>query len=184
MASMKNTLLKLLNKQLNSRNLNKKEISFILEIIDFYPNIVTAINFTPEKFHKFAEINYALAMEIMKIIGKMELAGDYLLIFLEKNFSLNILKYMYVLIQVFDLPSRYITNCFDLIIEWFENENNEEQELRKGKLASFFILNLLNHEHITVDIIPPIINVLFKEEYIIRSSAIKELQKILLSYKN
>ena len=67
------------------------------------------------------------------------------------------------LIQKVVLPTRFI---YFYILHWIyeiKEINNRDAKLRLSKLLSFFLCNLLDHEHITFDAIPPSIDEIFKE---------------------
>ena len=49
------------------------------------------------------------------------------------------------------------------MITCYENEQKKESKVRLSKLISFFLLNLLDHEHITTDMIPESITTLINE---------------------
>ena len=51
-----------------------------------------------------------------------------------------------------------------------------------GKKIATFILNLLNNEHINIDIIPSTINLIFNENYV--DDEIKVLHEKIYAYKN
>ena len=49
------------------------------------------------------------------------------------------------------------------MINCYENEQKKESKVRLSKLISFFLINLLDHEHITTDMIPESITTLISE---------------------
>ena len=182
----KNVLLKLLNKQLKNETLNEKETTLILEIINFYPNILILLNFKNEEFYELIDKNVFLAVKIMSIFLGLESVPEeylsYLRFIMDKEFTNNSLKFMHIIILNFEFPRILITYYIKKLIYFFEIEENEEQKIRKGELISFFICNLLDFEHITVDMIPTTINVLFSEKN--KSEGIMDLHEKYFSYKN
>ena len=105
-----------------------------------------------------------MATEIFFRLSNHSGFEDYLTLFLDKNWSVNSLKVVNKLIQKIEFPAQFITGYLKHIIKNFETETKKEQKVRLAKLISFFILNLLDHEHINIDMIPPTINVLFSEK--------------------
>ena len=55
----------------------------------------------------------------------------------------------------------------------------QESKIRLSKLIAFFLINLLDHEHITTDMIPESISVIFSEK--IKDNDILRLQEKLLN---
>ena len=107
--------------------------------------------------------NENLATQIIFKLAKSNIIVGYLLMFVEKPCSINSLKVFNRLVQSIDLPSVYIKSYLGHIINEYKEELNLELKLRLGKLISFFILNLLELKHITVDIIPTSINIILDE---------------------
>lgn len=160
---VKKMLLKLLNKPINNESLSQKEFDFIIDVIDMYPDILDEICFKPDKFYELMNKNENLATQIIFKLAKSNIIVGYLLMFVEKPCSINSLKVFNRLVQSIDLPSVYIKCYLGHIINEYKEELNLELKLRLGKLISFFILNLLELKHITVDIIPTSINIILDE---------------------
>ena len=164
MAPIQDTLSNLLNKPLINKSLNEEQFNFIIETIEENPNILKEIGFKPTNLFDLIEKNESLATEIFFRLSNHSGFEDYLTLFLDKNWSVNSLKVVNKLIQKIEFPAQFITGYLKHIIKNFETETKKEQKVRLAKLISFFILNLLDHEHINIDMIPPTINVLFSEK--------------------
>ena len=182
MAPIQDTLSNLLNKPLKNKLLNEEQTNFIIETIEENPNILKEIGFKPDNLFELIEKNELLATEIFFRLSNQTGFEDYLSLFLEKNWSVNSLKVVNKLIQKIDFPSAFITSYLKHIIKNFEDETKKDQKKRLAKLISFFILNLLDHEHITIDIIPPSINSLFNEKQ--KDPDILQLQEKINAFKN
>ena len=182
MAPIQDTLSNLLNKPLKNKSLNEEQFNFIIETIEENPNILKEIGFKPDNLFDLIEKNELLATEIFFRLSNQTGFEDYLSLFLEKNWSVNSLKVVNKLIQKIEFPSQFITSYLKHIIKNFESETKKDQKKRLAKLISFFILNLLDHEHITIDIIPPSINSLFSEKH--KDPDIQKLQKKKKKNKN
>ena len=182
MAPIQDTLSNLLNKPLKNKLLNEEQTNFIIETIEENPNILKEIGFKPDNLFELIEKNELLATEIFFRLSNQTGFEDYLSLFLEKNWSVNSLKVVNKLIQKIDFPSPFITSYLKHIIKNFEDETKKDQKKRLAKLISFFILNLLDHEHITIDIIPSSINCLFNEKQ--KDPDILQLQEKINAYKN
>ena len=182
MAPIQDTLSNLLNKPLKNKSLNEEQFNFIIETIEENPNILKEIGFKPDNLFDLIEKNELLATEIFFRLSNQTGFEDYLSLFLEKNWSVNSLKVVNKLIQKIEFPSQFITSYLKHIIKNFESETKKDQKKRLAKLISFFILNLLDHEHITIDIIPPSINSLFSEKH--KDPDIQKLQDTINKNKN
>ena len=182
MAPIQDTLSNLLNKPLKNKSLSEEQSNFIIETIEENPNILKEIGFKPDNLFELIEKNESLATEIFFRLSNHNGFEDYLTLFLDKDWSVNSLKVVNKLIQKIEFPSQFITGYLKHIIKNFENEPKKDQKIRLAKLISFFILNLLDHEHITVSMIPPTINSLFNEKN--RDPDIIKLQEKLNALKN
>ena len=89
---------------------------------------------------------------------------EYLYLFLDKKWTINGLKVINKLIQKIDIPNQFITSYLKHVVKCYENETKKEIKSRIAKVVSFFLINLLDHEHITEEVIPQSINVLFSEK--------------------
>ncbi len=179
---IKKTLLNLMNKVFEGNQLNEKEFNFIIEIVKLNPNILSEIGFSPENIYELIEKNEPLASAIYVNISDSHGYEDYLKFFLLKKFSINTMKTFNKLIQRIEFPSIFIMAYLKKVILEFKNELNKQQKERMAKLIGYFILNLLNHEHITIDIIPTTINFIFNENY--DDKEIKILQEKIYAYRN
>ena len=178
---VKNTLSKLLNKQLNNELLNEKEKNFIIQVIKINPHILKEIGFNPESIFELIEKNEALANEILFYLSTCDGFENYMMLFLDRKWSVNSMKVINKLIQRIAFPPQFISLYLKYIIVQFKNEINMNTKERLGKIFGFFILNLLNHNHITIDMIPPSINALFNEEY--NDKEISLLRKKIYEYR-
>ena len=178
---VKNTLSKLLNKQLNNELLNEKEKNFIIQVIKINPHILKEIGFNPESIFELIEKNEALANEILFYLSTCDGFENYMMLFLDRKWSVNSMKVINKLIQRIAFPPQFISLYLKYIIIQFKNEINMNTKERLGKIFGFFILNLLNHNHITIDMIPPSINALFNEEY--NDKEISLLRKKIYEYR-
>ena len=179
MAPVQDTLSKLLNKPLKNKTLNEEQFNFIIETIEENPNILKEIGFKPDNLFELIEKNENLATEILyKVANHVGFEG-YLNLFLEKKWSINLLKVVNKLIQKIDFPRQFITTFLKHMITCYENEQKKESKVRLSKLISFFLLNLLDHEHITTDMIPESITTLISEN--IKEHDIQKLNDKLLN---
>ena len=179
---IKETLLNLLNKSIDNKLLNEKEFEFIVEIIGINPYILEEIGFKPDKFYQLMEQNELLATEIFIKLINCSLFENYLSLFVEKTWSVNSLKIINKLIQIIEFPSCFISLYMMHVINEYKKQNNLVQKERLAKLFSFFVLNLLNHEHITVDIIPSCINEIFDKNY--QDPDVLKLKELIHSFRN
>ena len=178
---VKNTLLKLLNKSLNNELLNEKEKNFIIQVIKINAQILKEIGFKPESIFDLIEKNEPLANEILFHLSTCDGFENYMMLFLDRKWSVNSMKVINKLIQRIAFPPQFISLYLKYIIIQFKNEINMNTKERLGKIFGFFILNLLNHNHITIDMIPPSINALFNEEY--NDKEISLLKKKIYEYR-
>ena len=163
MAPVQDTLSNLLNKPLKNKTLNEEQFNFIIETIEENPNILKEIGFKPDNLFELIEKNENLATEILYKVANHAGFEGYLNLFLEKKWSINLLKVVNKLIQKIDFPRQLITTFLKHMITCYENEQKKESKVRLSKLISFFLLNLLDHEHITTDMIPESITTLINE---------------------
>ena len=182
MAPIQDTLSNLLNKPLKNKPLNEEQSNFIIETIEENPNILKEIGFKPDNLFELIEKNESLATEIFFKLSNHTGFEDYLTLFLEKNWSVNSLKVVNKLIQKIEFPAQFITSYLKHILKNFESEPKKDQKVRLGRLISFFILNLLDHEHISINMIPPSINSLFNEKN--KDKDILKLQEKINTIKN
>ena len=99
MAPVQDTLSNLLNKPLKNKTLNEEQFNFIIETIEENPNILKEIGFKPDNLFELIEKNENLATEILyKVANHVGFEG-YLNLFLEKKWTINLLKVVNKLIQ-------------------------------------------------------------------------------------
>ena len=182
MAPIQDILTNLLNKALKNKTLTEEQSNFIVETIEENQNILKEIGFTPDNLFDLIEKNESLATDIFFKLSNHSGFEDYLTLFLDKNWSVNSLKVVNKLIQKIEFPSQFITGYLKHIIKNYENEPKKDQKNRLAKLISFFILNLLDHEHITTNMIPDSISTLFNEKS--RDPDVLKLQDKLKALKN
>ena len=164
MAPIQDTLSNLLNKPIKNKSLTEEQFNFIVEIIEENPNILKEIGFKPDNLFELIEKNELLATEILYRLSNHNGFEDYLTLFISKKWTINSLKVVNKLIQKIEFPSQFITTYLKHIIKNYEEEQKKEAKTRLAKLISFFLMNLLDHEHITYDMIPPTINAIFSEK--------------------
>ena len=179
MAPIQDTLSNLFNKPLKNKILNEEQFNFIIETIEENPNILKEIGFKPDNLFELIEKNENLASEILCKIANHEGFEAYLNLFLEKKWTINLLKVINKLIQQIDFPRQFITAYLKHLIECYESETKKETKVRLAKLIAFFLINLLDHEHITTDMIPETISVIFNEKS--KDNDIQKLQEKLLN---
>ena len=166
MAPIQDTLSNLLNKPLKNKNLNEEQFNFVLETIEENPDILKEIGFKPDNLFELIEKNNTLATHIMYKIANHTGFEEYLGLFLEKKWTINSLKVINKLIQKIDLPKQFITSYLKHAVKCYENETKKDMKARFVKVVAFFLLNLLDHEHITEEVIPESIKVIFNEKTI------------------
>ena len=162
-SEIKNIINKLLSKQLNNDEISQKEELFINDATKIYPDIVKEIGLGPEQVFDLIEKNEQLSFNIIFNLCQRPYFSDYIKLFITRKFSINSLKVMNKLIQKVVLPTSFI---YFYIFHWIyeiKEINNRDAKLRMSKLLSFFLCNLLDHEHITLDAIPPSIDEIFKK---------------------
>ena len=162
LSKIKNTIKELLNKQLNNNKISKEEEEFINDAIKIYPDIVIEIGLGPDQFFDLIEKNEQLSFNILIDLCQRPYYSDYISLFIERKWSLNSLKVMNKLLQKIEFPKSYIYCYIIHCISEFKNQKNKDIKIRMSKIFLFFICNLLEHEHITVDSIPPSIDEFFK----------------------
>ena len=150
MAPIQDILSNLLNRPLKNKSINEEQFNFITETIEENPNILKEIGFSPNNLFDLIEKNESLATEIFFKLSNHSGFEDYLTLFLDRDWSVNSLKVVNKLIQKIEFPSQFITGYLKHIIKNYESEGKKDQKNRLAKLISFFILNLLDHEHITI----------------------------------
>ena len=183
MAPIQDTLSNLLNKPIKNKSLTDEQFNFIIEIIEENPNILKEIGFKPDNLFELIEKNELLATEILYKLSNHNGFEDYLTLFIHKKWSINSLKVINKLIQKIEFPSQFITTYLKHIIKNYEEEQKKESKVRLAKLISFFLMNLLDHEHITLDMIPPTINTIFSEKTN-KDPDIMKLQEKINTFKN
>ena len=182
MAPIQDILSNLLNRPLKNKSLNEEQTNFIVETIEENPNILKEIGFTPDNLFDLIEKNESLATDIFFKLSNHSGFEDYLTLFLDRDWSVNSLKVVNKLIQKIEFPSQFITGYLKHIIKNYESETRKDQKNRLAKLISFFILNLLDHEHITINMIPSSIDNLFNEKC--RDPDVIKLHEKLKQLKN
>ena len=182
MAPIQDILSNLLNRPLKNKSLNEEQSNFIVETIEENPNILKEIGFSPNNLFDLIEKNESLATDIFFKLSNHSGFEDYLTLFLDRDWSVNSLKVVNKLIQKIEFPSQFITGYLKHIIKNYESEGKKDQKNRLAKLISFFILNLLDHEHITISMIPKTIDNLFNEKS--RDPDVLKLQEKLKGLKN
>ena len=164
MAPIQDTLSNLLNKPLKNKPLNEEQFNFIIETIEENPYILKEIGFKPENLFELIEKNDLLAVQILYKIAGEEGFEEYLYLFLEAKWSINNFKVFNRLIQKVDLPPVFITAYIKHIIKCYENETKPDVKVRLSKFTCFSLINLLDYEHITADVIPENINIILNEK--------------------
>ena len=183
MAPIQDTLSNLLNKPIKNKSLSEEQFNFIIEIIEENPNILKEIGFKPDNLFELIEKNELLATEILYKLSNHNGFEDYLTLFISKKWTINSLKVINKLIQKIEFPSQFITTYLKHIIKNYEEEQKKEAKVRLAKLISFFLMNLLDHEHITFDMIPSTINIIFSEKTN-KDPDILKLQEKINAFKN
>ena len=179
MAPIQDTLSNLLNKCIKNKTLNDEQFNFVIETIEENPEILKEIGFKPENLFQLIDKNENLVVEILYKIANNEGFEEYLFLFLKTKFSINIIKVINRLITKIDLPSQFITAFLKHVIKCYENETKDDVKKRMPKIISFFLISLLNYEHITEDMIPKSIFVMFDEKS--KDPDIQKLRERLLN---
>ena len=176
MSPLQETLNNLINRPLKNKSLSEEQINYILETIGENPNILKEINYKPECLMNLIEKNDDLATQILLKISNHNGFEDYLTLFLENTWTVNSMKVANKIIQKVEMPEAFITTYLKHIIENYKNEkkkkNNKNKKKKKKKenktrlarLTAFFITNLLDHEHISIKMIPVQIDEIFSEK--------------------
>ena len=180
-SKVKNTILDLLIKQLNN-NINEQEIQFIKDAVKIYPNIIIEIEFGPDKIFELIEKNTSLSFSILYQISQCAEYENYLILFIQRKWSINSLKVMNMLIQLIEFPNIFIKTYIKHCISQLQKENNQNQKHRMRLLLSFFICNLLENHHITFECIPSSIDEIFKGDSSFREILI--LKEKIEQYRN
>ena len=164
MSPVQENLNNLINRPLKNKSLTDEQISYILETIGENPNILKEINFTPDSIMKLIEKNDDLATQILYKISDYNGFEEYLSEFLTKNWSVNSMKVVSKIIQRIEIPDIFIRKYLQHIMDNYKNEKKKESKTRLARLTAFFIINLIEHEHIGIDIIPEEVNEIFNEK--------------------
>ena len=164
MSPLQETLNNLINRPLKNKSLSEEQINYILETIDENPNILKEINYKPECLMNLIEKNDDLASQILLKISNHNGFEDYLTLFLENTWTVNSMKVANKIIQKVEMPEAFITTYLKHIIENYKNEKKKENKTRLARLTAFFITNLLDHEHISIKMIPVQIDEIFSEK--------------------
>jgi hypothetical protein len=164
MSPLQETLNNLINRPLKNKSLSEEQINYILETIGENPNILKEINYKPECLMNLIEKNDDLATQILLKISNHNGFEDYLTLFLENTWTVNSMKVANKIIQKVEMPEAFITTYLKHIIENYKNEKKKENKTRLARLTAFFITNLLDHEHISIKMIPVQIDEIFSEK--------------------
>jgi len=164
MSPVQENLNNLINRPLKNKSLTPEQIDYILETIGENPNILKEINFTPDSIMKLIEKNDDLATQILYKISDYNGFEEYLSEFLTKNWSVNSMKVVSKIIQRIEIPDIFIKKYLQHIMDNYKNEKKKESKTRLARLTAFFIINLIEHEHIGIDIIPEEVNEIFNEK--------------------
>jgi hypothetical protein len=164
MSPVQENLNNLINRPLKNKSLTDEQISYILETIGENPNILKEINFTPDSIMKLIEKNDDLATQILYKISDYNGFEEYLSEFLTKNWSVNSMKVVSKIIQRIEIPDIFIRKYLQHIMDNYKNEKKKESKTRLARLTAFFIINLIEHEHIGINIIPEEVNEIFNEK--------------------
>ena len=130
---------------------------------------------------KLIEKNDELAKEILFKISHYKEFENYLSLFFERTWTVNSMKVVNKIIQKVEMPEAFIISYLKHIIKNYRNETKKESKTRVARLTAFFILNLLEHEHITIDMIPVEIEEIFVEKS--KDEDILKLQQKILDLK-
>ena len=177
MAPIQDTLSNLLNKPMKNKPLNEEQFNFIIDTIEENPDILKEIGFKPANLFELIEKNANLATQILFKVANNDGFDDYLDMFLKTKWTINRFKVIILLIQKIDFPPQFITAYIKQIIKCYEEEAKEDEKKRLRKLISFFLINLLDYGHITIDMIPKNINSILNEK--IKDPDIQKLREKL-----
>ena len=177
MSPVQENLNNLINRPLKNKSLTPEQIDYIIETIGENPNILKEINFTPDSIMKLIEKNDDLATQILYKISDYNGFEEYLSEFLTKNWSVNSMKVVSKIIQRIEIPDIFIRKYLQHIMDNYKNEKKKESKTRLARLTAFFIINLIEHEHIGINIIPEEVNEIFNEKT--KDDDIIKLKKIL-----
>ena len=164
MSPVQENLNNLINRPLKNKSLTPEQIDYIIETIGENPNILKEINFTPDSIMKLIEKNDDLATQILYKISDYNGFEEYLSEFLTKNWSVNSMKVVSKIIQRIEIPDIFIRKYLQHIMDNYKNEKKKESKTRLARLTAFFIINLIEHEHIGINIIPEEVNEIFNEK--------------------
>ena len=164
MSPLQETLNNLINRPLKNKSLSEEQINYILETIGENPNILKEINYKPECLMNLIEKNDDLATQILLKISNHNGFEDYLTLFLENTWTVNSMKVANKIIQKVEMPEAFITTYLKHIIENKKKKKKKENKTRLARLTAFFITNLLDHEHISIKMIPVQIDEIFSEK--------------------
>lgn len=185
MSPEQESIAKLIHKAQKKETLTEEQKNYLLEKIGVNPNLLKEINFSPEALWELIEKNDELSTEIFFKISNFNRFEnykfeDYLSLFLKKPWSVNSMKVVNKLIQKVQMPDEFIISYLRHLINNYKKET--ESKNRLSRLIAFFILNLLDHEHIKISIIPSEINEIFTEKS--KDEDVQKLQQKLNEYKN
>ena len=181
MSPEQETVSNLINRPLKNKTLSEEQTNYLLETIGENPGILREINFTSDCLMKLIEKNDELAKEILFKISHYKEFENYLSLFFERTWTVNSMKVVNKIIQKVEMPEAFIISYLKHIIKNYRNETKKESKTRVARLTAFFILNLLEHEHITIDMIPVEIEEIFVEKS--KDEDILKLQQKILDLK-
>ena len=181
MSPEQETVSNLINRPLKNKTLSEEQTNYLLETIGENPGILREINFTSDSLMKLIEKNDELAKEILFKISHYKEFENYLSLFFERTWTVNSMKVVNKIIQKVEMPEAFIISYLKHIIKNYRNETKKESKTRVARLTAFFILNLLEHEHITIDMIPVEIEEIFVEKS--KDEDILKLQQKILDLK-
>lgn len=164
MAPIQDTISNILNRPLKNKILSEEQKNFLLDTIKENPNVLKEISFTPDNLMELIEKNDELATEILFRASNHSGFENFLNPLIEKPWTVNSMKVVNKLIQKVDMPEPFIKVYIKHIINNYKNEKRKESKVRVARLIAFFINNLLEHEHITIKLVPPEIKEIFQEK--------------------
>lgn len=148
------TVSNLLNRQMRNKPLTEEQSTYLIEVINENPNILKEINFTPENLMLLVEKNHNLSGDILLALSKGIFFEKYLEIFLQKKWTVKSLIVISKILQKCDMPEKFICSYLNHIIQNCTEESQSDSRTRLAKLISIFITNLVENDHIKVEIIP------------------------------